>query len=148
MDYLSKLLTRKQEIEEALANSREYLMTPFSESIDELSLYDQHPGDNASEMYEREKTAGMAELLEIELEKTNQAIEQYQNNRYGICETCGQPIEPRRLERLVNTTLCARCAQHLAPELIHPAEQDIMSAGDMSDRGEAFQIAGYEMYEE
>jgi hypothetical protein len=79
LDYLSKLLTRKQEIEEALSNSREYLMTPFAESLDELSSYDQQPTASASELYEREKTAGMAELLEIELEKTNQAIEQYQN---------------------------------------------------------------------
>lgn len=148
MDNLSKLLNRKKEIEEALANSREFLMTPMGESTDELSLYDQHPADSASELYEREKTAGMAELLEIELEKTNQAIEQYQNNRYGLCEMCGQRIEPARLERLANTTLCARCAHYTAPESIHPAEQDLISAGDMSDRGEAFQIAGYEMYEE
>lgn len=148
MDYLSKLLDRKQEIEEALANSREFLMTPLAESTDELSLYDQHPADSASELYEREKTAGMAELLEIELEKTNQAIEQYQNNRYGLCEMCGQPIEPARLDRLVNTTLCARCAHYAAPESIRPAEEDVISPGNMSDYGEAFQVAGYELYEE
>lgn len=81
MDYLTRLLARKQEIEEVLANTREDMMPSFTESINEFSLYDQHSGDNASEVYKREKTAGMAELLEIELEKTNQAIEQYQNNQ-------------------------------------------------------------------
>ena len=78
MDYLTRLLARKQEIEEVLANTREDLMTPWAEAI---NLYDQYFDDNASEVYKREKTAGMAELLQIELEKTNQAIEQYQNNQ-------------------------------------------------------------------
>lgn len=148
MDYLAKLLTRKREIEEALANSREFLMTSFSESTDELSMYDQHPADSASELYEREKTAGMAELLEIELEKTNEAIEQYQNDKYGVCQICGQTIEPARLERLVNTTVCSQCARYAAPESIRSEEETTISPGDMSDYGETFQVAGYELYEE
>lgn len=148
MDYGAKLNARKAEIEEALTRSREYLQKPIAESTDELSMYDQHPGDSASEMYEREKTMGMAEMLEIELEKTNDAIEQYRNGKYGRCENCGQPIEPGRLDRLVNTTLCAHCAQNVKPETVRPAEEGITSAGLMSDYGEAFQIAGYELYEE
>jgi DnaK suppressor protein len=30
---------------------------------------------------------------------------------YGICEICGQVIDPARLEILPHTTLCVRCAQ-------------------------------------
>jgi hypothetical protein len=48
LDYLTRLLARKQEIEEVLANTREDLMTPWAESI---NLYDQYFDDNASEVY-------------------------------------------------------------------------------------------------
>ncbi|HEX3011456.1 MAG TPA: hypothetical protein VHQ70_05365 [Syntrophomonadaceae bacterium] len=138
MDHLSKLLDRKQEIEEALAHSRGILQTPISEYTDELSLYDQHYADTVSMTYEREKTAGMAELLEIELEKTNRAIEQYKNNQYGICELCRQPIEQSRLERLVNTNVCDCCEHNTPYNSVFPEEKAFIPAGDLSDYGEVF----------
>jgi DnaK suppressor protein len=31
--------------------------------------------------------------------------------RYGLCEECGEPIDPRRLEALPASPLCADCQQ-------------------------------------
>jgi hypothetical protein len=90
LEYLSNLLLRKQEIEEALATISEYNIYPFSE----FSLYDQNSLINPAEMYEKEKKAGMTELLAIELEKINQAIEQHQNAIYGNYDQNNQTIEP------------------------------------------------------
>lgn len=123
-------------------------MIPQQESTDELSLYDQHPADTASDLYEREKDAGLLEMLEFELEKLNDAINRYNSGCYGICENCGRPIEEGRLKRMVNTTLCAQCAVKRGDKFTRPYEEDILSAGSMADKGETIQVAGYEMYEE
>ncbi|MEN6349788.1 MAG: TraR/DksA C4-type zinc finger protein [Syntrophomonas sp.] len=147
MDYKSSLLRKKEQIEEVIKDKREYMTVPVSEAIDELSSYDQHPGDLGTEMFEREKTLGLLELMELELEKVNDALSRYEQGQYGVCEECGQSIEPARLERLVNTTLCAACAKRHQHSFTRPAEEDVISTGDMSDRGETFQVAGYELYE-
>ncbi len=111
MDQLEKLNSRKQEIEEIIKARRERLMDSYMEVSSDLSAYDQHPADMGSEWFEREKDQGILELMEFELEKVNEALDKYRQGKYGICESCGGIIEPERLERLVNTTICARCAR-------------------------------------
>lgn len=147
MDYGQKLLAQKNELEEIIQKKRDMMMIPVTESIDELSMYDQHPADVGSEMYEREKDAGLLELYELELEKLNDALDKYQKGQYGICQICGQPIEEERLTRLVNTTLCAECARYNVRETVRTSEYDILNAGEMSDEGETFQVAGYDYLE-
>lgn len=147
MDPYNRLLTRKQEIEELTGNIRDRLKTPLSDTTDELSFYDQHPADIASELYEREKDTGILELLELEKEKIDDALHKYHQGIYGICEVCQQPIEEGRLNRIINTTLCAQCAQKRQDSFRRPVEEGTLTAGDMSDRGETFQVAGYEYFE-
>ncbi|MEN6463154.1 MAG: TraR/DksA C4-type zinc finger protein [Syntrophomonas sp.] len=147
MDYEQKLLAKKKELEEVIQKKRDLMMIPITESIDELSMYDQHPGDIGSEMYEREKDSGLLELYELELEKLNDALEKYHRGRYGICDKCGKRIEEERLSKLVNTTLCAECARYNVRETVRTAEYDILNPGEMSDEGETFQVAGYEYFE-
>ncbi|MGI6413816.1 MAG: TraR/DksA C4-type zinc finger protein [Syntrophomonadaceae bacterium] len=148
MDHLARLMAKKEQIEQVIKAKQEDLAVPLTESVNELALYDQHPADIGTELYEREKDSGLLELLELEMEKVNDAINQYNLGRYGICERCSQPIEEARLERLVNTTLCSSCARHAQDKFTRPAEEGVLNPGDMSDRGEAFQVAGYEFYEE
>ena len=147
MDPYNRLLARKEEIEQVTKNLQERLMTPLAETTDELSFYDQHPADIGSEVFEREKDSGILELMELELEKVNDALQKHQQGSYGICEVCQQAIEPARLERMVNTTFCARCAQERQDSYHRPAEEEVLMPGDMADRGETFQVAGYEFYE-
>lgn len=144
MDERQQILARKMQLEQLIQNKQEIIMIPLSEWTDELSSYDQHSADNATDLYEREKNIGILELLELELEKVNDALNRYDLGQRAICSICGQPIEPQRLKRLVSTTVCSQCA-HYYDQINNevPAEP-----GLMSDRGESFQVAGYELYEE
>ncbi|MDD3888995.1 MAG: yteA family sporulation protein, partial [Syntrophomonadaceae bacterium] len=83
MDYRQRLLARKDEIEQLIKKKQDNLMIPLAETTDELSMYDQHPADIASELYEREKDNGLLELLEFELEKVNDAVDKLNNGTYG-----------------------------------------------------------------
>ncbi|KUG02487.1 dnak suppressor protein [hydrocarbon metagenome] len=147
MDFKSKLLDKKRELEQVIARKKDDLMIPLTESTDELSMYDQHPADIASELYEREKDAGLLEMMELELQKLNDALYRYENGQYGICSICGSQIEPKRLERVLNTTLCIQCARKTRDDFNRPAEEDITFTGAMSDRGETLEIAGYDFYD-
>jgi DnaK suppressor protein len=148
MDYGQMLKAKKRELEEVIQKKRDLMMTPITETVDELSMYDQHPGDIGSEVYEREKDAGLLEMYELEMEKLNDAIDNYKKGKYGICEVCGRPIEEARLSRLVNTTLCAECARDQVNENKHPSQYELINAGQMSDEGETFQVAGYDYFED
>lgn len=147
MTYQNNLQQRKAEIEQVIKQKRDELIIPLGEWSAELSHYDQHPADIASELAQRESNLGILEMLEYELEKVNDALLRLQNGNYGVCESCGQQIEPERLERLVNSTCCANCARNRQKGFKRPAEEEIIKTGQMSDLGEGITLAGYEFYE-
>ena len=44
-----------------------------------------------------------------ELEAIEEALNRLELGTYGLCESCGQPIEPRRLEVMPETPFCRTC---------------------------------------
>ncbi len=108
MGYQTSLHIRKQEIEKMMAEKREQLM----EAGTELSIFSHQADDVVVDLYEREKNTGIMELLEIELEKVNEALQKCAAGEYGKCESCGGTIEDERLKSRVNTALCQKCAQN------------------------------------
>ena len=45
-----------------------------------------------------------------ELEAIEEALLRLENGNYGLCEVCGQPIQPKRLEIMPEAPLCRDCA--------------------------------------
>jgi RNA polymerase-binding transcription factor DksA len=64
----------------------------------ELTHYDQHPADQASETFEREKDLAILEQLEAELAEIEAALARIDEGTYGLDEVTGRPIDPERLE--------------------------------------------------
>ena len=58
---------------------------------------------------EQERALALAGALEHKLASIDYALRQAQNGAYGICESCGEPIDPARLEAVPETTLCLKC---------------------------------------
>jgi RNA polymerase-binding transcription factor DksA len=86
---------------------------------EELSRADQHPADEGSETASREVAFSLREHVEAELAEIDAALARLDAGTYGICEACGRPIEPERLEAIPYARLCVR-DQQLA-ELEHGA---------------------------
>ena len=61
------------------------------------------------DLIEQEKAMALAQSLEHKLASIDYALRQAQNGAYGICERCGEPIDPARLEAVPETTLCLGC---------------------------------------
>ena len=53
--FKEKLMNLKKEYEDLIASLDQGLLDPMSVSTAELSMYDNHPGDIASEVFERGK---------------------------------------------------------------------------------------------
>ena len=66
----------------------------------ELTHYDQHPADQASETFEREKDLAILEGLEQEMAEIEAALQRIDEGTYGIDEVTGKPIDPQRLRAI------------------------------------------------
>ncbi len=65
------------------------------------------------DLYEREKTLALIRALENKLESIKQALRLAERGTYGICERCGEKIDPARLEALPHTTFCVNCKSQM-----------------------------------
>ena len=65
--------------------------------------------EGADEALELEKRLVMEQRLIESLNDIEHALEKYETGTYGLCDACGQPIEPARLEAMPQASLCLSC---------------------------------------
>jgi DnaK suppressor protein len=66
-------------------------------------------GEGEPELVGRDLVMTMIKSQQRKLESVEEALVQIQRGQYGICEKCGEPIDPERMEILPETTLCVKC---------------------------------------
>jgi YteA family regulatory protein len=122
-----ELLQQKKQLQTHLHNDKPSLeVRSERENTGELSLYDNHPGDMGTELYEREKDFALDEHAEDELEKVNQALKAIEDGTYGICKATGKEIPYERLQA-VPTTLYTK--EHNPEQAIfgdRPVEEEVL----------------------
>jgi DnaK suppressor protein len=99
----------QSELEQELAEIEE---AAFNVSQSEMSGevgYDEDYADAGSFTFEREKDLSIANNVQDLLAKISRALEKITDGTYGICESCGQPIESARLKALPHALLCVNC---------------------------------------
>ncbi|MEA3075261.1 MAG: hypothetical protein QOF60_169 [Actinomycetota bacterium] len=119
-DEQERLRGIKEELGDVRGESEE-------ESLQELSSYDQHPADVATETFEREKDLSILDQVEGELADVEYALQRLDAGTYGTCEACGKPIGDERLEAMPAARFCLNDQaqaerEHLANE---PAEVEV-----------------------
>ncbi len=65
--------------------------------------------EGATEAFELEKRLALGSRLTSALTEVEHALKKYEAGTYGICDLCGKPIEPARLEALPHANLCLEC---------------------------------------
>jgi RNA polymerase-binding transcription factor len=99
----------QSELEQELAEIEE---AAFNVSQSEMSGevgYDEDYADAGSFTFEREKDLSIANNVQDLLAKIARSLEKINEGTYGICESCGQPIESARLKALPHALLCVSC---------------------------------------
>lgn len=151
MNHFKYLLLQHKENHEDIVDDMETLSLGGNDNhgSSELSSYDNHPAEIASELFDVEHQIGLKRLEEHEIKEIDQALEKIQNGTYGICESCGKDIDLNRLELLPQARLCIGCAKEsdvFMAEIrgdkkkYRPSEEQVIQSSDINDslRGEQF----------
>ncbi len=101
----------------SIASEKEHLLKQREELLSDIALLketlrgevdvDLEEGD--PDVIEREKSAALLAALEARLASVEDALRAMERGTYGICERCGKPIPPERLEVKPEATLCVTC---------------------------------------
>ncbi|WP_171051817.1 TraR/DksA C4-type zinc finger protein [Alteribacter natronophilus] len=124
-----KLLEMKEDHKQRLAGEEtETDSDKRPEDTGEISNYDNHPGDQATELFEREKDAAINNHARHQLNEVKNALEAIEEGEYGKCEVCGDPIPFERLEIVPESVKCVEHAEEASRDRDRPVEEEIQRA--------------------
>jgi len=114
--FKNKLLQEREEVLNTIKYEEENgVHNSLQDYFSELSVYDNHPADIASETFEMEMRFNLEESEKRRLLDIDDALERIENGTYGECETCGRSIDMERLEIIPYTAQCAKCSEKRSP---------------------------------
>jgi RNA polymerase-binding transcription factor DksA len=100
--YRKKLMAARDELEQQIGTVAE-LSEP---APDDLQL----TAADAPVMGEiKDVQAAVVDMQSDRLERINAALQSIDEGTYGICKTCGKPIDPRRLDVEPEAITCMDC---------------------------------------
>jgi len=65
--------------------------------------------EEATETAELENRMALEKRILDQLAGVKNALKKFEKGTYGLCESCGEPIDPARLEALPQATMCMSC---------------------------------------
>lgn len=65
--------------------------------------------EEATESFELEKRLALEKQIRDQLAEVEHTLHKFEKGTYGLCDNCGQPIDPARLEVLPQASLCMNC---------------------------------------
>jgi len=65
--------------------------------------------EEATETLELEKRLTLENRIRGQITEVEHALRKFEEDTYGLCDSCGQPIDPARLEALPQASLCLNC---------------------------------------
>ena len=76
--------------------------------------YGDKEDENAAEVAAFEGNLSMEKNLEVSLFNVNKALKKIEDGKYGVCEKCGNMIEPERLRAFPSATACMDCKKKIS----------------------------------
>lgn len=108
-DNLTHLISSMQD-NTLFGNTTDHTSERYSSG--ELSAYDNHPGDFATEEYMQDMQNSLTIHEKGKLSNIENALYKIEQGTYGVCDQCHMPIDEERLDIIPETTLCSSCAKN------------------------------------
>ena len=102
--FRTLLEQQRDELKDELARLQDETANPDGDN--EGMGVSNHPADNATEMFTRERNLAVSSDLEQELEEVEHALARIEDGTYGTCSVDGEPISIERLEARPSATMC------------------------------------------
>lgn len=103
----------QSDVRAQLDAEREHLTIQLDElesGSDESLAFDENFADSAQVAAEQGENRELATSLRKQLEDVDRALERLDEDTYGLCANCGDPIAPERLQAMPATPFCIDCA--------------------------------------
>lgn len=114
--FKSKLINEKEKINKVLGLTEEF----SRELSTELSFYDEnHPGDTATELFDKERGAALEQNEAFIVKKIDSALKSIEQGNYGVCKRCGKEICHERLDFIPYTEHCIECQNEIGAIVQH-----------------------------
>lgn len=127
LEACKRYLTKRQSRLIKQLKNRFDLEIAQTDSVGELSSYDNHPGDLGTELFERGKDLALVDHAERELEEINEALHAIHEGTYGICRICSIPIPYERLKSNPTADTCIEHAEETGQSsMTRPIEEEII----------------------
>ncbi len=117
----------KNTLLEELRDLKEGLETHDDIESTELSNYDNHPGDIASDLTIQLTEYAMDDFKQESIDKIEAALNAMEEGTYGECKVCHQEIPFDRLEAIPTTLTCVEHSQEKVDMETRPVEEEIMN---------------------
>ncbi|VAV82369.1 hypothetical protein MNBD_DELTA01-82 [hydrothermal vent metagenome] len=134
----------KKEMQSMLLENKKHLLSEINQKIKQES--DGHKKemgdiyDIASSERERELTLMLGDRDRKKIQQVYRALEWLEEEEYGLCEECGEPIGDNRMRALPFTRVCVECKSKLEKNTLYKGRLDDGPAGtgDKSDSDDVF----------
>ena len=110
-------MSTRQELESRLESSTRQI-TALQQQLDAMieasrddNADDEHDPEGSTIAFERQQLAALLQRAHRARDDARHALDQLDAGVYGICERCGGPIAPERLEARPDARLCIDCAR-------------------------------------
>jgi YteA family regulatory protein len=130
--FKEKLVSEKSRVLSLINTMKENgVINSNSEMASELSFYDNHPSDSATELFDKEKGLALKKNEVSIVQKIDDALNNIENGTYGKCKSCGTSILEERLEFIPYADKCVSCQKSMddikpAEMNNRPAEEDVL----------------------
>jgi RNA polymerase-binding protein DksA len=97
--FRARLQDERRRVVEAIENLKRESPGSLADETGELNPgFDQHPGDVATELFDRELEYTLQDGEQALLARIDRALGRIEDGTYGTCERCGKDIPVERLE--------------------------------------------------
>lgn len=111
--FRKRLLAEKDDVTALLKQLKENEVinskVEFSTELSELSIYDNHPSDIATETFDQERGLAFKEHEITIIKKIDDSLANIEEGTYGVCKSCGKDIPDERLEFIPYAEFCVSC---------------------------------------
>lgn len=115
LEHFKKLLMQEKRRVRDLMNllERNEVINSNEEMAQELSFYDNHPSDSATELNDKEKGLAFKGNEMNIMNKIDRSLDNMEQGKYGTCQRCGVEIPRERLEFIPYTEYCVNCQKEI-----------------------------------
>jgi YteA family regulatory protein len=108
--YRIKLNKEKERVLSIIKQLKENeAVDSYAEMASELSFYDNHPSDLATETFDFERGKALKGNEREILSKIDESLQSLDQGKYGVCKKCGIEISKERLDFLPYAQYCIKC---------------------------------------